>query len=75
MLRDFVLRHRKSGALVLRRPKAASGDDVSVRTRFVGVNRNRFVGFEVEVAFDRKPEFAADGAKLGEAHVAEFRAA
>ena len=39
----------------------ASSDDVTVRTRIVGVGRNRCVGFEVQVALDRKAEFAAQG--------------
>jgi hypothetical protein len=34
-----------------------------------------FGGFEVQVAFDRKAEFAAYGAKFGDAHVAECGAA
>jgi hypothetical protein len=48
-----------------RRPAAtvASSDDMSAGTRFVGVSRNRFVGFEVQVALDGKAEFAAYGAK------------
>ena len=53
----------------------ASSDDVSVRTRFVGVGGDGFAGFEVQVAFDRKAEFAPDAAKLREAYVAEFGAA
>ena len=38
----------------------------------VGVFRKIFVGFEVQVALDREAEFAAYGAKLDEADVAEF---
>jgi hypothetical protein len=39
----------------------ASSDDVTVRTRFVGVNRNRFVGLEVQVALDGKSKPGYDG--------------
>ncbi len=60
---------RKAGGVV------ASSDDVSAATRFVGVSGDRFVGFEVQVALDGKAEFAAHGAKLDEAYVAEFRLA
>jgi hypothetical protein len=52
-----------------------SSDDVSAGARFVGVCRNRFIGFEVQVAFDRKPEFVSYGAKFSETDVAEFGAA
>ena len=55
--------------------RLASSDDVSVVTRFVGVGRNRFVGFEVQVALDREAQFAAYGAKFREADEAEFRTA
>ncbi len=57
---------RKAGGVV------ASSDDVSPSTRFVGVSGDRFVGFEVQVALDWKAEFAAHGAKLEKAHVAEL---
>ena len=59
-----------------RRPAAriASSDDVTAATSLVGVGGDGFVGFEVQVAFDRKTEFAPDAAKLREAYVAEFRA-
>ena len=50
----------------------ASGDDVTAGVSFVGVAGNRFVGFEVRVALNGESEFAADGAKLREAHVAEL---
>ena len=53
----------------------ASSDDVTEGTRFVGVGGDGFVGFEVQVAFDWKPKFAAHGPKLREAHVAKFGAA
>ena len=43
----------------------ASSDDVTVRTRFVGVGGDRFVGDEVKVALNGESEFAAHGAKLG----------
>jgi hypothetical protein len=33
-------------------------------------NSDRLVGFEVQVSLNRKAEFAADGAKFGEAYVA-----
>ena len=46
-----------------RRLSDASGDDVSVDTRFVGVGGDGLVGFEVQIALDRKPEIAANGAK------------
>ncbi len=52
----------------------ASSDDATTRTRLVGVGGDGFVGFEVNVALDRKSEFAAHGAKLEEAYIAEFRA-
>jgi hypothetical protein len=55
--------------------RVVSSDDVSARTRVVSVGRNRFVGFEVQVALDGKSELAAHGAKLREADVAEFGAA
>lgn len=42
---------------------------------FVGVSRDRFVGVELQVTFNRETEFAADGAKLREAQVAELAAA
>jgi hypothetical protein len=48
---------------------------VSALARFVGKGGDGLVGFEVKVAFDRKAEFAAHGAKLHEAHVAELWAA
>ena len=48
-------------------------DDVTTVTCFVGVGGDGFVGGEVQVAFDRKAEFTAYGAKLREADVAEFR--
>ncbi len=35
----------------------ASSDDVYAGTRVVGVGRNRFVGFEVQIALDRKTEY------------------
>ncbi len=44
-------------------------------TCFVSIGRNRFIGFEVQITLDGEPEFAAHGAKLGEADVAEFGAA
>ncbi len=50
----------------------ALSDDVSVRTRLLGVGGDRFVSFEVQVALDRKAEFTAYGAKLDEAHVPEL---
>jgi len=72
----------------------ASGDDATVRTRFVGVGGDEFiwhsmphppriwgrpkgrllrvVGFKVQIALDRKAEFAAYRAKLEKAHVAEI---
>jgi hypothetical protein len=53
----------------------ASSGDVSAGVRFVGVSRNRFVGFEVQVALDGKSEFAAHRAKFCEADIAEFGAA
>jgi hypothetical protein len=53
---------------------AASSDDATVRTRIVGEGRNRFVGSEVQVALERKAEFAAHGAGLREADAAEFGA-
>jgi len=52
--------------------RIASTDDATVRTRFIGVGGDGFVGFEVQVALDGKAEFAAHGAKLDEAHVAEL---
>jgi len=55
-------------------PEDLLSDDMSARTRLVGVGGDGFVGLEVQVALDRKAEFAAHGAKLDEAHVAEFRA-
>ncbi len=53
--------------------RVASSDDVSAGTRFVGVGGDGFIGLEVQVALDRETQFAAQGAKLEEAHVAEFR--
>jgi hypothetical protein len=50
----------------------ASSDDVSAGARFVRVSQDGFVGIEVQVAFDRKSEFAAHGAKLREADIAEL---
>jgi len=52
--------------------RVASSDDVAAGTRFVGVGGDGFIGFEVQVALDGKSEFAARGAKLEKAHVAEF---
>ncbi len=46
---------------------------MSARTRLIGVGGDGFIGFEVQVALDRKSEFAARGAKFDEAHVAELR--
>ncbi len=51
----------------------ASRDDASAAARFVGVGGDWFVGFEVQVALDGETKFAAHGAKLREAYVAEFR--
>jgi hypothetical protein len=42
----------------------ASRDDAAVRTRFAGVGAQGLVGFEVHVAFDGKPERAAEVAEL-----------
>ena len=50
----------------------ASRDDASAAAGFVGVGGDGSVGFEVKVALDRKTEFAAYGAKLGKAYVAEL---
>jgi hypothetical protein len=55
--------------------RVASSDNVTARARFIGVDGDGFIGFEVQVALDGKSELAAHGAKLDEAHVAEFRAA
>jgi hypothetical protein len=38
----------------------------------LGHSRNRFVGFEVQIALDEKAEFAAHSGKLKQTHVAEF---
>ena len=45
-----------------RRPavKCPSGDNSPKRTRFVGVGGQRFVGFEMHVALDGRPERAAE---------------
>jgi hypothetical protein len=40
---------------------------VSADTRFLGVGRDRFVGFEEPIALDGKAEFAADGGELEQA--------
>jgi hypothetical protein len=48
-----------------------SSDDVTARARFISVGGNGFIGFEVQVALDGKPDLTADGAKLSEANVAE----
>jgi hypothetical protein len=48
----------------------ASSDDVSVRTSFVGVGGDGFVSFEVQIALDQEPQFAAYGARFVEADVA-----
>ena len=50
----------------------ASGDDAPAGARFIGVDGDGLVGFEMHVALERKAEFAAHGAKLDETHVAEF---
>ena len=46
--------------------------DATVRARLVGVSRDRFVGFEVQIALDGKAERAAQLTEFAHADVAEF---
>ena len=52
----------------------ASSDDALTAAGLVSVSRDGLIGIEVQVALDRKPEFAAHGGEFSEAHVAEFGA-
>src|ERR1022692_1276002 len=65
----------RSDASVTRRPKSPSDDDAAMVTGFIGVFREVLVGFEVQVALDRKSELATDRTQLGQRDVAEFRTA
>ena len=40
--------------------------------RFISVNGNSLIGFEVLISFDGKAEFAADSREFDEAHIAEL---
>ncbi len=53
---------KKSRRPAGRRRESRTSDDVSAGTRFVGVSRDRFVGFEVQVTLNWKTEFAAHDA-------------
>jgi len=59
---------REAGASSPRRPKSPLGDDSPVHTRLIGVRTQGFVGFEVHVAFNGKPERAAKIAELVHPH-------
>ena len=52
---------------------AGSGDDASMLAGELGVGRDRARWLVVEIALDGKPQRAAVGGELVQAHVAEFR--
>jgi hypothetical protein len=54
---------------------SASGDDASMLAGELGVGGDRSRRREVKIALERKPEGAASGGELREAHVSEFRLA
>jgi len=55
--------------------RVASADDAAKRRRFVGVHRDRLVGFEVSIALYGEAELAAHAGEFSHGDMAEFRAA
>src|ERR1035441_7628741 len=63
------------GRLAVEAPEYPSGDDAPMLAGELRVGRDRSRGREGEIALERKPQRAAGGGELVEAHVAEFRLA
>jgi hypothetical protein len=55
-------------------PMRRSSDDPSSCASFLGIGRQRFVRDEVQIAFNRQPEWPFQCRDLGKADVAQFRA-